>query len=95
MAINNLLENAINYSPENTKVSVSVTINEDIVEIEEVKAITDCMAVTYFLESDTLIHWHKVCGKDLERFRNYPSQQPVCETDSRIMTLVIAPDKCE
>jgi len=33
MAINNLLENAINYSPENTKVSVSVTINEDIVEI--------------------------------------------------------------
>ena len=33
MAINNLLENAVNYSPENTKVSVSVTINEDIVEI--------------------------------------------------------------
>jgi len=33
MAINNLLENAINYSPENTKVSVSVTINEEIVEI--------------------------------------------------------------
>ena len=33
MAIHNLLENAINYSPENTKVSVSVTINEDIVEI--------------------------------------------------------------
>jgi len=33
MAINNLLENAINYSPENTKVSISVTINDDIVEI--------------------------------------------------------------
>jgi two-component system sensor histidine kinase SenX3 len=33
MAIHNLLENAINYSPENTKVSISVTINDDIVEI--------------------------------------------------------------
>jgi len=33
MAIHNLLENAINYSPENTKVSVSSTISEGIVEI--------------------------------------------------------------
>ena len=33
MAIHNLVENAINYSPENTKVSISVTINDDIVEI--------------------------------------------------------------
>jgi two-component system sensor histidine kinase SenX3 len=33
MALTNLLENAINYSPENTKVSVSSTISEGIVEI--------------------------------------------------------------
>ena len=33
MAIHNLLENAINYSPENTKVSVSSTIRDGIVEI--------------------------------------------------------------
>ena len=33
MAIHNLLENAINYSPENTNVSVSSTVNEEIVEI--------------------------------------------------------------
>jgi two-component system sensor histidine kinase SenX3 len=33
MAIHNLIENAINYSPENTKVSVTTTIEEDIVEI--------------------------------------------------------------
>jgi two-component system sensor histidine kinase SenX3 len=33
MAIHNLLENAINYSPENTKVSVSSTVTEGIVEI--------------------------------------------------------------
>jgi two-component system, OmpR family, sensor histidine kinase SenX3 len=33
MAIHNLLENAINYSPENTKVSVSLTLTDGIVEI--------------------------------------------------------------
>ena len=33
MAIHNLLENAINYSPENTKVSVSSTVKDGIVEI--------------------------------------------------------------
>lgn len=33
MAIHNLLENAINYSPENTKVSVSSTMTDGIVEI--------------------------------------------------------------
>lgn len=33
MAIHNLLENAINYSPENTKVSVSSNVSDDIVEI--------------------------------------------------------------
>ena len=33
MALTNLLENAINYSPENTKVSVSSTISDGIVEI--------------------------------------------------------------
>jgi len=33
MAIHNLLENAINYSPENTKVAISSTVVGDIVEI--------------------------------------------------------------
>ena len=33
MAIHNLIENAINYSPENTKVSVTTHIEDDIVEI--------------------------------------------------------------
>ena len=33
MAIHNLLENAINYSPENTKVSISAEVADDIVEI--------------------------------------------------------------
>lgn len=33
MAIHNLLENAINYSPANTKVSISAAIIDDIVEI--------------------------------------------------------------
>lgn len=33
MAIHNLLENAINYSPQNTHVSVSTSMTEDIVEI--------------------------------------------------------------
>jgi two-component system sensor histidine kinase SenX3 len=33
MAINNLIENAINYSPENTKVSVSTSIEDEIVTI--------------------------------------------------------------
>jgi len=33
MAIHNLIENAINYSPENTKVSVSTSIEDDIVTI--------------------------------------------------------------
>ena len=33
MAIHNLIENAINYSPENTKVSVTTNIEKDIVEI--------------------------------------------------------------
>jgi len=33
MAIHNLLENAINYSPENTKVSVSAEVSNQIVEI--------------------------------------------------------------
>jgi two-component system sensor histidine kinase SenX3 len=33
MAIHNLIENAINYSPENTKVAVTTNIEKDIVEI--------------------------------------------------------------
>jgi len=33
MAINNLIENAINYSPPNTKVSVSTSLQDDIVTI--------------------------------------------------------------
>jgi two-component system sensor histidine kinase SenX3 len=33
MAIHNLLENAINYSPNNTKVSVSSTVSDEIIEI--------------------------------------------------------------
>lgn len=33
MAIHNLIENAINYSPENTKVSVTANVEEKIVEI--------------------------------------------------------------
>lgn len=33
MAIHNLIENAINYSPENTKVSVTTSIDSEIVEI--------------------------------------------------------------
>ena len=33
MAVHNLIENAINYSPENTKVSVSATIVDGLVEI--------------------------------------------------------------
>lgn len=33
MAIHNLIENAINYSPQNTKVSISTSIEEDIVSI--------------------------------------------------------------
>ncbi|MSO43442.1 MAG: histidine kinase [Candidatus Planktophila sp.] len=37
MAIHNLVENAINYSPENTKVSISTTIEDGVVNI----AITD------------------------------------------------------
>jgi len=37
MAIHNLVENAINYSPENTKVSISTTIENGIIDI----AITD------------------------------------------------------
>jgi two-component system sensor histidine kinase SenX3 len=36
-AVHNLIENAINYSPENTKVSVTSTIKDDLVEI----AVTD------------------------------------------------------
>lgn len=32
-AVHNLIENAINYSPENTKVSVTSTIKDDLVEI--------------------------------------------------------------
>jgi two-component system sensor histidine kinase SenX3 len=37
MAIHNLIENAINYSPENTKVSVTTKVDKEIVEI----AVTD------------------------------------------------------
>jgi two-component system sensor histidine kinase SenX3 len=37
MAIHNLIENAINYSPENTKVSVTTKVDNEIVEI----AVTD------------------------------------------------------
>jgi len=37
MAIHNLVENAINYSPENTKVSISTTIENGVIDI----AITD------------------------------------------------------
>ena len=37
MAIHNLVENAINYSPENTKVSISTTIDTGVIDI----AITD------------------------------------------------------
>jgi two-component system sensor histidine kinase SenX3 len=33
MAINNLIENAINYSPENTKVSISTSVQDEIVTI--------------------------------------------------------------
>jgi two-component system sensor histidine kinase SenX3 len=33
MAIHNLIENAINYSPENTKVTVSTNIEDGIVQI--------------------------------------------------------------
>jgi hypothetical protein len=33
MAIHNLLENAINYSPNNTNVSISASIADDIIEI--------------------------------------------------------------
>ena len=33
MAIHNLLENAINYSPQNTNVSVSTSLTDDIVEV--------------------------------------------------------------
>jgi two-component system sensor histidine kinase SenX3 len=37
MAIHNLVENAINYSPENTKVSISTTIEDGVINI----AVTD------------------------------------------------------
>jgi len=37
MAIHNLVENAINYSPENTKVSISTTVENGVIDI----AITD------------------------------------------------------
>ncbi len=37
MAVHNLIENAINYSPENTKVSVTLKVDKEIVEI----AVTD------------------------------------------------------
>jgi two-component system sensor histidine kinase SenX3 len=33
MAIHNLIENAINYSPENTKVSISTSLEDEIVTI--------------------------------------------------------------
>lgn len=33
MAVHNLIENAINYSPENTKVSITSTVNEKLIEI--------------------------------------------------------------
>lgn len=33
MAINNLIENAINYSPDNTRVAVTLKVNEEIAEI--------------------------------------------------------------
>ena len=37
MAIHNLIENAINYSPENTKVSISTTLEDGVINI----AVTD------------------------------------------------------
>lgn len=68
---------------------------ESIIEGEIVPT-NDCMAITYIFKEtkDTIIHWHKVCDKELYRYMSYPKESPICENDSRIQVLIISPDKC-
>lgn len=56
-----------------------------------------CEAVTYVFKAsgDTIIHWHKVCGEDLTRFRTMPKESVICPTDSRIQVLIIGKDNCK
>lgn len=54
-------------------------------------------AVTFvFLETrDTIIHWHRVEGAELERFRAMPRYSVVSWCDNRIQELIIGIDKCK
>lgn len=60
--------------------------------------VPQCEAVTYIFKStgDTIIHWHKVCGEDLTRFKSYPKESEVLPgCDSRIQVLIIGKDNCK
>ena len=54
-------------------------------------------AVTFvFRDSkDTIIHWHRVEGEDLARFRAMPRYSVVSWCDNRIQELIIGTDKCK
>jgi hypothetical protein len=57
-----------------------------------------CESVTFIFKNtgDTIIHWHKVCYEELERFKSYPKESEVIPgCDSRIQILIIQPDKCK
>lgn len=51
-----------------------------------------CKAVTFVFTDnrDTIIHWHKVCGEELERMKSYPefSIEPCTK---RIQQIVFSP----
>lgn len=56
-----------------------------------------CQSVTYIFKSngDTIIHWHKVCFEELEKFKQSPKESEIIPgCDSRIQVLIIQPDKC-
>ena len=64
----------------------------------------DCQAVTYYIDrydqnwkylrTDVSIHWCKVCGEDLARFKTYDKLDSICD-ETNLMRLVIGKDTCE
>lgn len=62
-----------------------------------------CQAATYYLDTydnnwkyqstAVSIHWCKVCGEDLERFKTYDEVEQVCD-EYKLMRLVIGKDSC-
>ena len=56
-----------------------------------------CLSVTqkFLATGDTVIHWHKVCNQELEKWQQFPKLSQICDTDPRVIETIVEPDKCK